>query len=363
MADEDLGEVLSALTVWGNKREANGREASLAEIASLTVERDVAQTAANAAETKLADANQRVTELEERLAEALNANTSLRATVDELMRQLTAAKVEIERLEAELAAGGGDPDPEPDYTPDGYRLHTALRFAEKGNYFIRTGTPSNSGANRRASQCTFGAGPRGTALMLTTEYVDGVLVTGEVTTEQMPRFPAWEHRVTVVEFLDEWTIGLTPSPWDRSTNGDTEVDDIEWFGYKIDYPHTGTGQAPAASGLHLNTYIDTPTKHPHKAVQVRKHKSYWAPGAKHVLETRISPSKIEFWCDGEKTGELLPSQFPAGMYAEQMNSTRYLRWCIQANPGSSRDLAGNLPDDFERFRMLVHSVDVYVPVS
>lgn len=295
-------------------------------------------------------------------ANTQGALSAAQGVITEQASEIARLNVRIAELEA-LLAGGEDPDPEPepDYTPDGYELHTAYRFATKGNYFSRTGTPSNSGANRRDSQNKYGQGPNGDALMLTCEYINGVLVTGEVTTENMPRLPAWQHRVTVVEFLDEWTVGLTPSPWDRSTNGDTEVDDIEWFGYKIDYPHTGTGQAPTASGLHLNTYIDTPTKHPHKAVQVRKHKSYWAPGTKHVLETRIEPTKITFWCDGEKTGELLASAFPAGMYAAQMNSTRYLRWCIQANPGSSRDLAGDLPDDFERFRMLVHSVDVYTP--
>lgn len=386
MADpisEAKGDILAAVDKHGDLTEergysrglVTGREESATELDRLSglltaaqAERDDAiaqliesRNEATALRTQLSEANQRITELEDRLAEALNANTALRVTVDELMVQLTAAKAEIARLTA-LLEPGPEPEPElPSASLDGYELHTALRFATKGNYFSRTGTPSNSGANRRDSQNKFGQGPDGTALMITCERINGTLVTGEVTTENMPRFPAWQHRRDVVEFLDPWHEGLTPSPWDRSTNALTEVDLIEWFGLKFDYPHTGTGQAPTAAGLHLDTYNDTPTKHPHKAVQVRKPTSYWAPGTKHVLECRIEPTKIAFWVDGEKQGELLASQFPAGMYAAQMNSTRYFRWCTQANPGSNVNLTGNLPADFTRFRWLVHSSDVFVP--
>jgi hypothetical protein len=130
LISEAKGKVLSALDDVVDAVETDTRAESVAEldaragviaaqsaqIGLLTDERNIAQSAANTSEARLAEANTRIVELEDRLADALNAAEAGRRAVEDLTAQLADAKAEIERLEALV------PQPEPTVTLIGSNL-------------------------------------------------------------------------------------------------------------------------------------------------------------------------------------------------------------------------------------------------
>lgn len=110
MVDINLGGVISAAQAAGDELEAAVRAETAAQITALTGERDIAQAAANSAETKLADANRLLEEARAGGVRDGQRIVELEDLAAGLQRELTAARARI----AELEAGNPDPDPDPD---------------------------------------------------------------------------------------------------------------------------------------------------------------------------------------------------------------------------------------------------------
>ncbi len=249
-------------------------------------------------------------------------------------------------------------------SPFDWQRLEAIDFSSNNGGWMDTGIVASRDSSRsRMRQARFGTGPDGKWLTVVAERdspaapVYSVDLLGEG--HPVPNYFA----VNLVYQLPSLSIGMWPAPlWfrplvtraDRDAQG--EIDIMEWFGGQYGLPNEATA-----------TIHKTPYGVEHRQLgENLPQLGGDGRNLEHNIRFEKAPGSMTWWIDGQKAVIMNRTAFDvrAGSGAwddmfENPNRRWYPRITYQVGPGTERDPAGEIPQEWRRSELIVKRLELF----